>query len=81
MTVTKENVIDMAWKTEGLPELMKGRGDTLAVKLEDLQLEAFLDLGMEENPDPARLEKVYKAMEIMADKYNFDSGRRKYDSI
>ena len=29
-SVTKENVVDMAWKTEGLPKLMKDRGDDRA---------------------------------------------------
>ncbi len=77
--ITAENVIDMAWKTEGLPRLMKSKGDERASLLEAIQAEALMGFGG--SPDQDRINSHYQFMEVLAAEYNFDSGSRKYDSI
>lgn len=74
MTITKEDVIDMAWQTEGLVKLMEEKGDSRAATLKKAQLKALEqgDLSLKE------LELTYKVMEVFAEEYKFDSEKRKY---
>ncbi len=78
--VTREQVVDMAWKTEGLVRLMRNKGDERAVLLEIAQLDVLLS-SETDSLKQGQINKHYQLMEVLATEYKFDSGNRIYDVI
>jgi hypothetical protein len=88
MAITKENAVDMAWKTEGLEKILEKNGDPRSKSLGQAQIVAMWDPvlvgipGISLNqPNQEELEYAYQLMDNLATEFKYDSGNRKYDSI
>ena len=74
-----KRMVDMAYKSEGLPELLNGK-DPRGNVLEESQL-IFLFLQPTPNLDESHekmLRMLYDFAERVCSDYNYDSGKRKY---
>jgi len=90
MTSLKEmvlkQVIDMAWKTEGLGKVLKQKGDFRAEQFEKAQMIALWDSVLislmpkisSERPNQKEYLEAYKIMKDLSEEFNYDSGKRKY---
>ena len=80
--ITRENIVDMAWKAEGLDKILESQGQR--VELRDL-LKAYdialLPPNHGANPGNDEIVEAYRTMKFLTDSYNHDSGKRKFNSL
>jgi len=77
--ITTENVIDMAWKAEGLDRVLEEKGQR--VDLRDLRRAYdFVPLSPETPLDGGAV-WAFRKMEQLTRSYKHDSGKRKFNSI
>ena len=85
MEITREQVVDMAWKTEGLVKKLTGQKDPRAIQLEKAQFIALWEPVLAgigdipaEQPTNEQYQEAYLQMDALAREFNYDSSNRKY---
>lgn len=78
--ITKQKVIDIAWKTEGLARILEERNDPQADLLMKAQVHAHEVIAFQDKPDPQDMTSVYQVMDRLSNLYNYDSGVRVYEN-
>jgi hypothetical protein len=67
------NAINIAWRAEGLGKVMEENGDGMSAVVEN----AILEILLSPTNDP-NMSKNAAIIRQVCDRYNFDSGKRKY---
>ena len=85
----KRIAVDLAWKTEGLPRYLEKKGESnqasiikwaQTIALWD-PIVAGIEYAPSEKPSIEKLAKAFYNMEKISRYYNYDSGKRKFNSI
>ena len=82
--ITRENVVDMAWKAEGLSKVLENQGQR--VDLRDIHKAYDLALfppcrGTDSVEVQREIEWAYRIMDALTKCYRYDSGKRRFNSI